>query len=356
MSWHFSQALEAAFLEANSSDGGQSVPSKSSQRRGECSPPDKTTDALTHSPFGTTCEPSTGSPGVDWWMSSLAASRARTSPLQAGVLGSKVNGRDCGEKWHGSFAKWDRDTCSWKTHQFLLLGDLEPFLATWPRWGMMRAGECWALSTPVHLTSGNESGSWPTIRSTDGERGGRGDLIQAIRGNPNSHYKTWPTPHGFSPDGRTNGPSGNELGRAVNRSMWQTPVADDAVDRKKGKMNSRGEPKLSAQVKLWPTPTVCGNYNKAGLTAKSGDGLATAVKMWGTPRASDGMKGKLRDIPADKNCRARLEDQVAQKEGAGGSLSPTWVEWLMGWPLGWTDSARSATDKFQQWCDSHGKP
>src|SRR5215831_11675160 len=30
---------------------------------------------------------------------------------------------------------------------------------------------------------------WPTIRSTDGERGGRGDLIQAIRGNPNNHYK-----------------------------------------------------------------------------------------------------------------------------------------------------------------------
>ncbi len=30
---------------------------------------------------------------------------------------------------------------------------------------------------------------------------------------------------------------------------------DDAVQRRKGKVNSRGEPKLSAQVKLWPTPT-----------------------------------------------------------------------------------------------------
>lgn len=30
--------------------------------------------------------------------------------------------------------------------------------------------------------------------------------------------------------------------------MWQTPVADDSVDREKGKFNSRGEPKLSAQV------------------------------------------------------------------------------------------------------------
>jgi hypothetical protein len=25
-----------------------------------------------------------------------------------------------------------------------------------------------------------------------------------------------------------------------------------------------------------------------------------------------------------------------------------------GWPLGWTDLRASATDRFRQWCDSHG--
>jgi len=39
---------------------------------------------------------------------------------------------------------------------------------------------------------------------------------------------------------------------------------------------------------------------------------------------------------------------------AGGKLNPTWVEWLMGWPLGWTDCAASATVKFQRWLRSHG--
>ena len=39
---------------------------------------------------------------------------------------------------------------------------------------------------------------------------------------------------------------------------------------------------------------------------------------------------------------------------AGGALNPTWVEWLMGWPLGWTDCGASAMDKCQQWCASHG--
>jgi hypothetical protein len=31
-----------------------------------------------------------------------------------------------------------------------------------------------------------------------------------------------------------------------------------------------------------------------------------------------------------------------------------WVEWLMGWPLGWTDLKQLGTGKFQQWCERHG--
>lgn len=38
----------------------------------------------------------------------------------------------------------------------------------------------------------------------------------------------------------------------------------------------------------------------------------------------------------------------------GGSLNPPWVEWLMGWPIGWTDLEPLATGKFRQWQHSHG--
>lgn len=34
---------------------------------------------------------------------------------------------------------------------------------------------------------------------------------------------------------------------------------------------------------LWPTPSVHGNYNRAGVSDKSGNGLSTAVKLWPTP-------------------------------------------------------------------------
>jgi len=42
---------------------------------------------------------------------------------------------------------------------------------------------------------------------------------------------------------------------------------------------------------FWPTATLCGNNNRKGLSPTSGDGLATAARTWGAPRASDGERG-----------------------------------------------------------------
>ena len=38
-------------------------------------------------------------------------------------------------------------------------------------------------------------------------------------------------------------------------------------------------------------------------------------------------------------------NELALFAGAGGKLNPTWVEWLMGWPLEWTDLKPLETDK-----------
>jgi len=39
---------------------------------------------------------------------------------------------------------------------------------------------------------------------------------------------------------------------------------------------------------------------------------------------------------------------------AGGKLNPMWTEWLMGWPLGWTDLKPLETDKYHKWQQQHG--
>jgi len=165
--------------------------------------------------------------------------------------------------------------------------------------------------------------------------------------------------------------------------LLPTPLASLGTNGGPNARDSSGRPGLQMAAMMWPTPTVCGNYNQKGMSATSGDGLATAVKMWPTPCARDykgsGKTGQLRDsldyavepgatksksyaTPQARDFRTgstqRWDDPERSRnlnDQIGGQLNPTWVEWLMGWPLGWTDLKPLEMDKFQQWCGSHGK-
>jgi hypothetical protein len=37
----------------------------------------------------------------------------------------------------------------------------------------------------------------------------------------------------------------------------------------------------------------------------------------------------------------------------GGLLNPTWCEWFMGFPLGWTEFAPLEMPRFQEWRQQH---
>jgi hypothetical protein len=68
--------------------------------------------------------------------------------------------------------------------------------------------------------------------------------------------------------------------------------------------------------------------------------------FWPTPTAHN-----AKETNAPSEHRRNTPTLAAQ---AGGSLNPTWVEWLMGWPLGWTDLKPLKMDKYQQWQQQHG--
>ena len=96
---------------------------------------------------------------------------------------------------------------------------------------------------------------------------------------------------------------------------------------------------------LWPTPNVCGLHNRKGASATSGDGLSTAVKHWPTPRASqrgDCPSERERNTPCLESA-VKFATPQARDFQIGGQLNPTWVEWLMGYPIGWTDLNHSET-------------
>ena len=131
------------------------------------SSPASETDTSPASPSGMTCAPSTGSRGEEALTSSQAGSPVRTSAAPARAQASTANAPGSGAKWREWFVKYDRDSSSWKTHQCSLLGGLAGFSETWPRWGSMRGGACWELTTQAPRTDVRGSGSWPTPCTRD---------------------------------------------------------------------------------------------------------------------------------------------------------------------------------------------
>jgi hypothetical protein len=75
------------------------------------------------------------------------------------------------------------------------------------------------------------------------------------------------------------------------------------------------------------------------------DCLDVAVKMWPTPASNNGTGG-CTGLAGGSGNRKKLYSMLGEEEGKKlgcQSLNPYWVEWLMGYPLGWTDLGGSAT-------------
>jgi hypothetical protein len=89
---------------------------------------------------------------------------------------------------------------------------------------------------------------------------------------------------------------------------------------------------------LWPTPKSepsGPDYARANREGSCGDDLATAVaRLLPTPSARDWKSGKASPETMAKN--AMPLNEMIETTSAGGSLNPTFVEYLMGYPLGWT--------------------
>ena len=167
MSWLFSQALAAAFSEASCSDGAPSALSSSTPTPRAYLSPDRMTDFSRLSRFGMTFAPLTDDRGAELLMWFRAGFPVRTSASQDTRLASRVNAADFGTKCTGSFAKYDHATSSWRTSQRCFFEGLEPFSETWPRWGLMRDGECLELPTLEARNPGSAFGLWPTLKASD---------------------------------------------------------------------------------------------------------------------------------------------------------------------------------------------
>jgi hypothetical protein len=79
---------------------------------------------------------------------------------------------------------------------------------------------------------------------------------------------------------------------------------------------------------------------------------ASESGLWPTPCARD-YRGVFR---TERGIQRRQESRrgIPLNEAVGGLLNPEWVEWLMGWPIGWTALSPLETDKYREWLQQHG--
>ena len=88
---------------------------------------------------------------------------------------------------------------------------------------------------------------------------------------------------------------------------------------------------------LWPTPTSADCRGTTGGNMRSS--LRTEVKMFPTPTTMDAKdRGCLKHGCIQKRLAEGKQLGLSQVASPiSGTLNPTWVEWLMGYPIGWTE-------------------
>ena len=127
--------------------------------------------------------------------------------------------------------------------------------------------------------------------------------------------------------------------------LWLTPTATNISSRSQEAMDHRIKWRESSGRKTVPPG------NLAEQIMLSGEIPCVDMKkptMWGTPKAQDS-RHALRD-----RGKGNLGEQVSGLHN-GGKLNPTWTEWLMGWPLEWTDLKPLEMDKSHCAPQQHGE-
>ena len=76
---------------------------------------------------------------------------------------------------------------------------------------------------------------------------------------------------------------------------------------------------------------------------------------WPTPDANMGKRGYQNPEKLNQTTHQLSVNDIAMKRYGIKKLNPQLCEWLMGWPLEWTDLNPLGTDKFHLWQQQHGK-
>lgn len=198
----------------------------------------------------------------------------------------------CGPQLSSAFASYDPATRCWRMSQGWLLADISgPSWETWPKAGLIVGGAFYPQPNWERRINEIGCGLWPTATAHTFDIADVGAMMERRERMKEKH------------------------GMRTAVKQWPTPRSSEAEHPSRKSNNHNGQKGLAEAVNMLPTPT---------------------SRDW---RSGTGAQPREGHAPP-------LTDQV------GGQLNPDWVEWLMGWPIGWTSLEPLPADNFAQWLDA----
>ncbi len=298
-------------------------------------------------------------PSAEELTSSPAVSPASLTRLQEAVKGlvmSVTSGRSSGE----SLAKLNQDGLWLKTYQGCSLQKVlfpvspeisfETYSGICPRWGTLLAGVLSGLSMWERGTDETGCSLWRTPNTMDGMEAKSQEALE----HEMEHRPGRSEPNNLR----------DQIAVREGLRMWPTPSTEDYKDDGEAVMNRIGTPEMKTCdrrlrnfVKVLPTPqsrdfrTGAGHrwMNPEEHSRDLNDAIAyeNGYKLYPTPEASEVRQGYQDRTNGKKGTQESLSTVIINEEGGrdsvSGQLNPTWVEWLMGFPIGWTDLEHSET-------------
>ena len=297
---------------------------------------------------------------------------ARESPTPASGSGTATRA-GCGRRCGAGSKPCANCGASSRTSKAILPKGCARSAASWRRYVTGLRAEYSARRKSALRTGASACSSWPTMSLADShghqytrDRGMKGAERPAGAGKA----QMWTTPQAHDVTMRGSGQqpcakAGNAC-LARDAAQWPTPRNNTGPSR---------DPRhktICAMAQAWPTPQTLDSLNARAPRLKldregrdpstpgsyRGD-LKDIAATWPTPNASPERGTTKRYTEGD--CRtgrdlkteARLFHPAPETSTAGGKssrtrrvLNPRFVEWLMGWPIGWTDCGSAATE----WC------
>ena len=298
--------------------------------------------------FGRILKPSMANLGVEKWIASLADIPASLLVLLEKNL-EKTTQDTSGLTSNDSLGKFSHQSASLKMCPTIYELDLKKSQMTYDNWVTKLRQACLQRRKLVLLTKEKDYLSWPTITVTDAsvikarspEKMIRKDGRNSLR-NP-SLAETILQPQDF-PKSKTDLQNKNQGLPYQMKQSWPT-VRTSSANGASSKEIEAGNPKQRLEVMIanWPTPRA----QEPGSTSENyGKGLKNTAENWATPTTRDWKDTANANVPVN-SLLGRQAPQI-MKDGTEFqiTLNPRFTEWLMGWPIAWTEFELAETE----WC------